>query len=103
MRPYEGITLENFADWVEAGWSKQDQHTLSIMALGLAGEAGEVIEPIKKQIRGDGPLDREALKLEIGDVLHYLCRIGKYFDIDMGDVMRANIEKLETRRAARAK
>jgi NTP pyrophosphatase (non-canonical NTP hydrolase) len=108
MMPYAGITLENFSDWVEFGWTRkiytqQDAvHELSIMALGLAGETGEVIEPIKKEIRGDGPLDRGKLTLELGDVLHYLCRIATHYDIDMGDVMRANIEKIEARRGNRA-
>jgi NTP pyrophosphatase (non-canonical NTP hydrolase) len=107
MRPYEGITLENFADWVEDGWtrpagSQQDRlRELAIMSLGLAGETGEVIEPIKKEIRGDGPLDKHELALEMGDVLHYLCRIAKHYDIDMGDVMRANIAKIEARRGTR--
>ena len=107
MRAYEGITLENFADWVELGWTRKvgapadELRELAVMTLGLAGEAGEVIEPIKKEIRGDGPLDREKLKLELGDVLHYLCRISKHYDIDLGDVMRANIEKIEGRRGKR--
>lgn len=107
MIAYEGITLENFALWVESGWTRkvnteQDVlRELAVMTLGLAGETGEVIEPIKKEIRGDGPLDREKLKLELGDVLHYLCRISKHYEIDLGDVMRANIEKIETRRGKR--
>jgi NTP pyrophosphatase (non-canonical NTP hydrolase) len=108
MMPYAGITLENFADWVEAGWTRkanteQDKlRELAIMVFGLAGEVGEVIEPIKKEVRGDGPLDIGKLKLEIGDVLHYLCRIATEYNIDMGDVMRANIEKIEARRGKRA-
>jgi NTP pyrophosphatase (non-canonical NTP hydrolase) len=108
MRPYEGITVENFAQWVTDGWTRkaytpQDQRNeLAIMALGLAGETGEVIEPIKKELRGDGPLDRGKLTLELGDVLHYLVRIASHYDIDMGDVMRANIEKIEARRGTRS-
>jgi NTP pyrophosphatase (non-canonical NTP hydrolase) len=107
MTPYEGITLANFADWVEAGWTRkvntpQDSlRELAVMTLGLAGETGEVIEPIKKEIRGDGPLDKGKLKLELGDVLHYLCRIATHYDISMDDVMHANIEKIEARRGTR--
>lgn len=107
MIAYEGITLENYADWVKSGWTRPGDtpfdaiRELAVMSLGLAGECGEVIEPIKKELRGDGPLDREKLKLELGDVLHYLCRISKHYEIDMGDVMRANIEKIESRRGKR--
>lgn len=101
------LTLETFAWWVKDGWtrkvdSEQDQvRELAVMSLGLAGETGEVIEHIKKEIRGDGPLDKEKLKLELGDVLHYLCRIATHYDIGVGDVMRANVEKIEARRGKR--
>lgn len=41
-------------------------------ALGLAGEAGEVCEKIKKGIRDHGgEFDRDALKKEIGDCMWY--------------------------------
>lgn len=107
MRPYEGITLENFSDWADAMWTRKvltpadELRELVVKALGLVGEAGEVTELIKKEIRGDGPLDRRELMLELGDVLHYLVRIAREYDIDPGDIMRANIDKLEARRAAK--
>ena len=72
------LTIEDFATWVEAGWTRKvgtpqdDLRELAVMTLGLPGEVGEVIEHIKKEIRGDGPLDREKLQLELGDVLHPL-------------------------------
>ncbi len=102
------IFINQFQEWVELGWtrkvdSEQDAvRELAVMTLGLAGETGEVIEPIKKEIRGDGPLDRQKLKLELGDVLHYLVRIASHYEISMTDVMRANVEKIEARRGKRA-
>lgn len=102
------MQLETFAAWVEKGWTRKgdtpqdDLRELTIMVFGLAGEVGEVIEPIKKEVRGDGPLDRYKLKLEIGDVLHYLCRIAKRYDISMTDVMAENVQKIEARRGKRA-
>lgn len=108
MRPYEGITLANFQDWVQAGWTRpagtqyDALRELAVMSLGLPGEVGEVIEPIKKEIRGDGPLDRTKLMLELGDVLHYLCRIASHYGLSMDGVMINNIEKIEARRGKRA-
>ncbi len=102
------IFINEFQEWVELGWTRkvnteQDAlRELAVMTLGLAGETGEVIEPIKKEIRGDGPLDREKLKLELGDVLHYLARIASHYEISMTDVMRANVDKIEARRGKRA-
>lgn len=96
-------TIEQFARWVELGWTRKigneadDQREIAVMALGLAGETGEVIERIKKEIRGDGPLDVAKLKLELGDVLHYLCRIASRYGLSMNDVMLANVAKIEAR------
>jgi NTP pyrophosphatase (non-canonical NTP hydrolase) len=100
--------LRAFQEWVKKGWTRRsdtesDQlRELAIMTIGLAGETGEVLEPIKKEIRGDGPLDRNKLALELGDVLHYLCRIASHYEIDMRDVIKWNVEKIEARRGKRA-
>lgn len=106
------IGLGFFQRWVKAGWSSgrnkncgrdiAELRDLAIQCMGLPGEVGEVLELIKKEVRGDGPLDREKLKLELGDVQHYLCRIASTFDIDMYEVLEANVDKIETRRGKRA-
>jgi NTP pyrophosphatase (non-canonical NTP hydrolase) len=113
------MTLNEFAKWVEAGWtrkvgSEQDAvRELAVMTLGLSGEVDEVIaeirkgtgaitERVKKEIRGDGPLDRNKLLLELGDVLHYTCRIASHYGLEMDSVMEANVEKIEARRGKRA-
>lgn len=101
------MTLEEYADWVESGWTRKviseqdDLRELAVMSLGLPGEVGEVIEHIKKEIRGDGPLDREKLKLELGDVQHYLCRIARRYGISMQEILAGNVEKIEARRGKR--
>jgi NTP pyrophosphatase (non-canonical NTP hydrolase) len=97
------MNLSAFQSWVSADWRKNPStDDLAIMTLGLCGEAGEVSEPIKKQIRGDGPLDREKLLLELGDVVHYACAIADHFDINMEDVLSKNVAKIEARRARKA-
>jgi NTP pyrophosphatase (non-canonical NTP hydrolase) len=100
-------TIEGFADWVESGWTRKVDtpadylRELAVMTLGLAGEVGEATEHIKKEIRGDGPLDRTALTLELGDVLHYLVRIARHYDISLQGIMDANVNKIEARRGKR--
>jgi NTP pyrophosphatase (non-canonical NTP hydrolase) len=100
-------TLQDFANWVESGWTRKVDterdalRELSVMTLGLAGETGEVIEHIKKEIRGDGPLDKSELELELGDVLHYLCRIASHYGIGMNEIMACNVLKIEARRGKR--
>lgn len=44
---------------------------LAALALGVAGEAGEVCDLIKKHVGHGHPLDRDKLVKELGDVLWY--------------------------------
>lgn len=69
--------------------------------LGLAGEAGEVAEKIKKVIRDkSGIIDKETkeeIKKELGDVLWYVSQIASELKIPLNDIAEKNIEKLFSR------
>lgn len=66
-------------------------------ATGLAGEAGEVSELIKKGIFHQQGIDTQKMKKELGDVLWYVAALCKNFDIPMEEVMQHNIDKLKAR------
>lgn len=70
-------------------------------ALGLAGEAGEVLEHIKKIVRNDfGAISkerREKVKGELGDVLWYLARLAYEFDLSLETIAKENLKKLQQR------
>lgn len=76
------------------------QRTLRLydLGLGIAGEAGELAEKLKKLIRDDGGTmtdeRREALKKEIGDVLWYLSQLSSALNLPFSEVAQANIDKL---------
>jgi NTP pyrophosphatase (non-canonical NTP hydrolase) len=72
---------------------------LSLGGLGVAGEAGEVADLIKKILHHDVPLDavRDKLIKEMGDVYWYLEYLAAALDIDTEAVLRANVEKLRLR------
>jgi len=76
------------------------------LALGLAGEAGEVADVIKKGIRDHNTLgfdfNQAALLLELGDVLWYLVGLADSFGWTLEDIMQANFDKIESRRAQKA-
>jgi NTP pyrophosphatase (non-canonical NTP hydrolase) len=70
--------------------------------LGLAGEAGEVCEKVKKVIRDrGGDFDAEsiaAIKKELGDVLWYVAMLADELGLSLEEIGRENIEKLVSRR-----
>lgn len=67
----------------------------------MANEAGEVAGKVKKIFRDhDGVVtqaDRDALTLELGDVLWYLSELCTQLGIQLEDVAARNIEKLRGR------
>jgi NTP pyrophosphatase (non-canonical NTP hydrolase) len=66
-------------------------------ALGLGGEAGEVVEVVKKHRYHAHPLDRDELAKELGDVLWYVAELCAAADLSMGEVATRNIDKLRAR------
>lgn len=66
-------------------------------ALGLAGEAGEVADLIKKSVFHRHELDREKLIGELGDVLWYVAALATKLGVRLSDVMEGNVAKLTRR------
>lgn len=67
---------------------------LVIAALGLAGEAGEVADHIKKVVGHGHTLDLTHLEKELGDVMWNIAEIVSVIESNMEAVANKNIEKL---------
>ena len=69
--------------------------------LGLCGEAGEVADKVKKVLRDRGgcfdAAAREAIKLELGDVLWYVAQLASELGFDLDGIATANLAKLASR------
>lgn len=76
---------------------------------GLAGEAGEICNKIKKEMRDGCAIDltpnkmspekRSELMYELGDVLWYINACAKELGCTLEEVAANNIVKLESRKA----
>jgi len=66
-------------------------------ALGMAGEAGEAADDIKKAIFHDVGLDHSRIVKELGDLMWYISAICTNLGIPLEVVMALNIEKLKGR------
>ena len=79
-----------------------ERNGYSYTALGLAGEAGEIANKVKKFIR-DGytpeelPEKLNQLKDELGDVLWYVAAMAKVLEIDLETVASNKLNKLKSR------
>jgi len=69
--------------------------------LGLAGEAGEVAEKVKKLYRDHGGVTTPARVLEIckelGDALWYISNVASELNLTLGEVAEMNLTKLAQR------
>lgn len=79
-------------------WKIPDEELMLVWnAIGLAGEAGEVAELVKKGVFHRHGVEREKLAKELGDVLWYVAALATKAGLDLGEIMTANIEKLRVR------
>ena len=70
--------------------------------LGLAGEAGELCNKVKKVLRdSDGVLTKERkqqLQDELGDCMWYVAAVATELGIDLSEVCTGNVNKLFDRK-----
>lgn len=97
-----GRTVEWFEEACAETATYPVDRGLEYVILGLCGEAGELANKYKKTIRDDGgEMSRErrlALMDEAGDVAWYLARLAFELGTNLDEIMRANAEKLASRK-----
>lgn len=75
---------------------------IAYVALGLAGEAGEVANKVKKVIRdSNNEITSEieqAILQEAGDCLWYIAMLAKEFNYTLDDLANLNLAKLNKRK-----
>lgn len=95
--------VDRFIDYEEFVNEAADYQDAVYPVLGLAGEAGEFLELVKKAWREAGDewwkvIDLEKAESELGDILWYLTRIADVLDLDLEGIATANVKKIMHRR-----
>jgi len=69
-------------------------------SIGVSGEAGELIDTIKKHVFYGSPLDVKNVIEEAGDLMWYLTRLLSQLGYSLEDAMAFNHDKLNKKRYA---
>ena len=70
----------------------------TVHVLGLAGEAGEIVEKYKKHLRDGTPLDTLDLAKEISDVMFYCAAVSADIGWSLQDIAELGLAKLKDRK-----
>ncbi len=70
------------------------------MAVGVSGEAGELLDAVKKVAIYNKPIDRANVVEELGDLEFYMQGLRDGLGITREEVLEANIAKLSKRYAS---
>jgi NTP pyrophosphatase (non-canonical NTP hydrolase) len=74
-----------------------EEQELSNIAMGIGGEAGELVDLLKKVIHHGHEMDRDKLIKELGDLKYYVTRLQMFYGISDDIVMMENVIKLRSR------
>ena len=97
-RKYDNLNFKSYQDMASETAIYKSEHQVIYPALGLAAEAGEVANKVKKILR-DGKFDREAIADEVGDCLWYIAALCRDLNVDMAELAKNNLRKLHDRKA----
>lgn len=91
--------METYADFVRRLFAKNNAGAEGFLhaSVGISGEAGEILDAVKKHWVYEKPLDRENLIEETGDILFYIQALCNLLGISLSDAIDANVDKLNKR------
>ena len=87
--------IKNPLDIVDS-WDYMDADLIH-SAMGISGEAGELLDAIKKTVMYRKPLDIDNVIEELGDLEFYMENLRSSLDITREETLQANIDKLRKR------
>lgn len=93
------ISMNEYQEMAEktSGAGKDGERRMIIAALGLAGEAGEFANMIKKLTAHGHDIPTQKLAEELGDVMWYVAEAATACGLTLNEIAAMNIEKLQAR------
>jgi NTP pyrophosphatase (non-canonical NTP hydrolase) len=80
-----------------ANFNGSHHEIMSNMCMGLAGEAGEAVDYMKKCLYQGKDYSSIIMRRELGDLLWYFVILADTLGITLDSIMEENIEKLKKR------
>lgn len=93
----DGITANDYQRAAMRTAGDDTENYLLNGVMGLCGESGEVIDLVKKHLYQGHELDKTKVAEETSDCLWYCALIATAIDMNLGDIMQLNIDKLKRR------
>lgn len=85
-----------YAEFVAKRFKKMESATLTQLhaAVGISGEAGEILDAVKKAWAYNKPLDVANVHEELGDILFYVQAMCNCFGWTLTEIKESNMAKL---------
>ena len=93
----DGITANDYQRACLRTATSDKSEWLENAIYGIIGEAGEIVDLVKKHKWQGHELDSHEVALELGDLLWYGSLLASAIDYELGTVMQMNEEKLKKR------
>ena len=97
VRDETPLTMDAYQEQAAKTAVYPDDQALNYLVAGLAGEVGELASIFAKHWRGDGDLNHDHAKAELGDILWFVAMLAEWLDTDLSTVAQGNLNKLADR------
>ena len=97
VRDETPLTLDAYQQQAAKTAINPEDKEREYLVAGLAGEVGELASIFAKHWRGDGDINPDHARAELGDILWFVAMLAEWLDTDLSEVAQNNLNKLADR------
>lgn len=92
-------TLSLYQQYAIETWANRSEHEAAlVMAIGLGGEAGELLNKVKKiVVHHSDKVTKDDVGEEIADCMWYLAVLAHHYGLDMNKLLLHNLARLRSK------